>query len=79
MLGTKRLVDFQAPEDYMYEQIMPLALTKPISSMADTSFSEKVILTVSSLTMKDDLFNPFDSVTYDMQFMDVHPLEQSAF
>ena len=60
MLGTKRLVDFQASEDYMYEQIMPLAITRPIWSMADTTFSEKVILTVSSLTMKDDLFNPFD-------------------
>lgn len=70
ILGTKRLVDFLAPEDYMYEQMVPIVLTSPIQSTL-SALEEKIILKLSQLTMKDALFNPYDFVTEDMLYVDV--------
>ena len=78
VLGTKRLFDFQAKEDYMYEQMVPLVLSCSITSGTGVKIMEKVVLTLSAITMKDALFNPFNSVTFEMEYADVQQLDHSA-
>ena len=42
--------------------MVPLTLTKPITDKTGT-VKEKIYLTISRLTIRDELFNPFDDVS----------------
>lgn len=58
--------------------MVPLVLSYSITSSMGVKINEKVVLTVSAITMKDALFNPFNSVTFEMEYADVQQLDHSA-
>ena len=70
VLGMKRVIDFLAIEDYEYDEMVPLMATKPIREARDI-IKEAITLTVSQLTILDEILNPFDDLTKEYIFADV--------
>lgn len=60
VLGTRLLVDYQVPGDYIFEK-MELLHSQPIVSSQSTK--TRIALTNSLLTMKDTLLNPYSEVS----------------
>ena len=66
VFGTKLLVDFQLPENYVYEKLELLVKQQLTSNSA---ISHTIALVPSSLTMRDDLFNPFNDESETIDYV----------
>ena len=50
--------------------MVPLKVTRPITEKSGV-VKEKIYLTISQLTIRDELWNPFDDVSFQYLFADV--------
>ena len=65
-----------ATEDYEYAQMVPLKVTRPITNLMQ-EIQAAIILTNSELTIRDEIWSPFDDVTKNYTFTDVDEMDET--